>query len=561
MDLSGVFDWFIPEKMKLDLVGHSKAKKIVGLGILAGFVVLLNSVRSFSQGAIGEGIFVVFIGLIMFVGVFVLKYTKSSFLSSSCILTALFVLLLVIVQIDDNRITSPNLANMFLVVIVGFMLTGPKVGVFWGLLASGSVVLTLSMRLSGIGIERVLTADEKQIYIAYLVVTLVGTLLSAINERISSSNFDKFIDQKQQSEEQTQSVRQALVEVKTIMEAASQSDLSKKITAEFAGDLVELRTSVNNTLELLGQTLSKVTDVGINITSGTDELSSAVQTLADGNTQQAASIEEISSSMNEIEGQIKNNTDNANQSRQLTNQTLTIVEDGNQQMKEMLDSITQINETSVNVSKVIKVIDEIAFQTNLLALNAAVEAARAGKYGKGFAVVADEVRSLASRSAEAAKDTTELIEASTKEVEKGVEKADKTAEVFGKINESIKKVNDLVSDIAVGSQEQKTGIIEINHGLSLVNDVVQQNSSISEETASASQELADQANQLKQMISNFKFEESKHDLPKQSKLRKVPVNRTNNGSPPPIAQFDRQEDSFLKPGNKIILDDHEFGKY
>lgn len=576
MSMVAKLNWFIPEKLKKDPILYTRAKKIVGIGIFVAIAVFLNCFRSLSQAEYIETLIVVFVSLLMAGSVLLLKYTGSLALAANSMLGLLFLLLVVIVQIDDNAATSPNLVNMFLVVILGFTLTGPRMGVLWGLAATGIVLVQLSVRLSGFGIDRPLTSDEISVYIAYFVVTLVGTILTGINESISHQNFNNFIENKKLSDRKDQEIQRVLAEVKLVMSAAAKSDLSNQISSEFEGDLAELKTSVNQTMELLGNTLSKVSQVGVAIHSNAEELSTAVQTLATGNTKQAASVEEISSSMGEIEGQIKTNTDNASQSRQLADRTLDIVEKGNAQMKEMLESIKQINDTSANVSKVIKVIDEIAFQTNLLALNAAVEAARAGKYGKGFAVVADEVRSLASRSAEAAKDTTELIEASTKEVEKGVEKADHTAEVFSQISDSIKKVNDLVAEIASGSQDQKNGISEINKGLEQVNDVVQQNSSVSEETSSASLELTNQSNVLKDLLSVFKFKGSQSSqVPAKPVLRKIHKPRSNNAQQPPVPQFDRKEDKPVKPvtptkpekpkpaakSNKIVLDDDEFGKY
>lgn len=247
------------------------------------------------------------------------------------------------------------------------------------------------------------------------------------------------------------------------------------------------------------------------VSNGAKQLSSSAHVLASGTTKQAANLEEVSSSMSQVGGSAKVNSENADQASHLSNQTLDVVAKGLAQMEDMLSSMDRINNTSSDISKIIKVIDEIAFQTNLLALNAAVEAARAGKYGKGFAVVAEEVRNLAARSAEAAKNTTELIENSAKEVENGVTSARKTADILNEINESIIKVNDLVREITSASQEQSVNTDEITKALLQVNDVIQENSSLSEETSSASEELNGQAIQLKELMKRFNLKVTNTD--------------------------------------------------
>jgi len=269
---------------------------------------------------------------------------------------------------------------------------------------------------------------------------------------------------------------------------------------------IEIVTNIHAQKQL-NQLVKSARQTATNVAAGSRELTNSAQTLSTGATEQAASIEEISSSLNEVGAQTKLNSGNAGQAKVLSEGTRQQVQKGNQQMAVMVESMENIKETSSEVTKVIKVIDEIAFQTNLLALNAAVEAARAGKYGKGFAVVAEEVRALAGRSAEAAKDTTELIEKSIKGVETGVQQAGETASVLREIVSSMDKMNNLVSEIADSSNEQNTGIEEITAGLAQVNTVVQQNASIAEENASASEELKSLVERLLQLTEGIEITE------------------------------------------------------
>ena len=298
-------------------------------------------------------------------------------------------------------------------------------------------------------------------------------------------------------------LQEAIGNVNNVLAAMAKGDLSHNITGDYRGELSHLKVNTNNAIVMLGQLMSQVIEASQQVNTGAMELSRSSQILANGTTQQASTLEEVSSSMAEIENRTRANRDNATQAQQLTHQTINIVSEGNQQMESMLQSMQRINDSSQQVSKVIKTIDEIAFQTNLLALNAAVEAARAGKYGKGFAVVAEEVRSLAARSADAAKDTTELIENSIQEVEKGVQNADNTASMLEKITEGINQSNTLINEISAASAEQASSVGEINDGLTNVNNVVQQNSSISEQSASASEELSGQASRLQEMMNRF----------------------------------------------------------
>ena len=356
-----------------------------------------------------------------------------------------------------------------------------------------------------------------------------------------------------------ESIQQAISEITEVINGLANGNLTLRVTGEQRGDLVELKDHTNQSVDMLSSIISQVRNASEQVKVSSVELSSSAQSLASGTSEQAASLEEASASMNEIGGQTKQNTDNAVQAQQLTDQTMQVVQRANTQMDEMMTSMKEINTTSANMSKIIKVIDEIAFQTNLLALNAAVEAARAGKYGKGFAVVAEEVRNLAARSAEAAKNTTELIDNSTKEVEKGVSNAERTAEVLTEISESVQKANDMVSEIASASKEQTSGIEEINRGLNQANEVVQQNSSISEETASASDELSSQADQMQVLMSKFQLETGNLSVPVVEDQLTSPQIETE---PRPELQYDPPRESPAPRADKtIVLDDQEFGKY
>ena len=297
----------------------------------------------------------------------------------------------------------------------------------------------------------------------------------------------------------------ALNEIDDTMEGVEQGNLSQLISAELQGDLDKLKNRINQSISMLSETISTVLESSEAVETNSRELSDTADALSTGTSKQAASLEEISSSMAEIENHSRQNMQNSNEAKEISGETLDLVNKGSRQMEEMQASMNQINNTSMDVTKIIKVIDEIAFQTNLLALNAAVEAARAGKYGKGFAVVAEEVRNLASRSTEAAKNTTDLIESSLTDVGKGVENANKTAAILSEIITDVEKSNELAAKIAVASQEQSTGISEMNTGIQQINSIVQQNSAISQQTASASDILLNQSRHLKQEINKFQL--------------------------------------------------------
>ncbi len=240
------------------------------------------------------------------------------------------------------------------------------------------------------------------------------------------------------------------------------------------------------------------------ITGASAQVASSSQTLAQGASEQAGSLEETSSSSEEITSMTRKNAENSQAAAALMSEVDRHVSEGNTTLEEMVRSMAEITGSSDKISKIIKVIDEIAFQTNILALNAAVEAARAGEAGRGFAVVADEVRNLAQRSAQAAKDTASLIEESIAKSNEGSRRLEHVAQVMGSITESAVKVKTLVDEVNLGSQEQARGIEQISKSISEMDRITQANAASAEESASASEEMSAQAESLQNIANDLR---------------------------------------------------------
>ncbi len=240
------------------------------------------------------------------------------------------------------------------------------------------------------------------------------------------------------------------------------------------------------------------------VTSASEQLAAASHSLAEGSSEQAASVEETAAAMEEMSATTQKNAENAHQADQLAKNGTALMDKAHHSMKAMIQAIEEISKASSATAKIIKTIDEIAFQTNLLALNAAVEAARAGEVGAGFAVVANEVRSLALRAAEAAKNTSLLIERTIKEVQGGTQLVQQTDESYREVAQSLKKVVDLVGEISAASKEQAEGIGQINKAVAEMDRVVQRNAANAEESASSSEEMNAQAQQLMEFVTELK---------------------------------------------------------
>lgn len=273
----------------------------------------------------------------------------------------------------------------------------------------------------------------------------------------------------------------------------------------FVNDFEPIVVAMNKIVDRLNSTLTQINVAGEQVAVGSYQLSEGAQVLAQGATEQAGSIQELSSTINEVSLQIKHTAENAEKSKEISVQTSIAIEKGKKQMQDMINAMNEINNTSNQISHIIKNIDDIAFQTNILALNAAVEAARAGEAGKGFAVVADEVRNLAAKSAQSAKDTANLIEKSLIAINSGTVIVSETAKSLEEVVCGAQKSAEAIQEIANASNEQAEHINQVNIGIEQIALVVQTNSATVEESAASSEELSSQAQTLKELIGQFKL--------------------------------------------------------
>ena len=280
-------------------------------------------------------------------------------------------------------------------------------------------------------------------------------------------------------------------------------NFNTEMDMEYLGDFASIRVSGNQIIEALNNTLGQINQSAEQVSSGSEQVSSGAQALSQGATEQASSVEELAATINELSGQVTNTASNARDVNNLIDSTRDAIDGCNQQMGDMMHAMEKINTSSSEIGKIIKTIEDIAFQTNILALNAAVEAARAGAAGKGFAVVADEVRNLASKSAEAAKNTTTLIEGSLKAVEEGNEFSGATQQSLLQVVEHAEQIASSMAQITQATDDQAEAIKQITLGIDQISAVVQTNSATSEQSAAASQELSSQANVLKGLVGQF----------------------------------------------------------
>jgi methyl-accepting chemotaxis protein len=406
----------------------------------------------------------------------------------------------VLVSIDHAGATADARAinrNVLIAILVCLMII-LVIGILVGRIGAKSIVRVseAAAKLAGGALDTrvpVTTTDE------------LGSLAQGFNEMGNTLQARMTMER-----EQTAQMEQFLVAVKRVLASMAQGDLTDRmpdacITKSCAGDLDQIKISLNSAITNLNGSLATVYEAAESVTTGAEEITKGNENLSQRTSEQASALEETSSAMEEMTSTVKQNADNAKQANQLAIAARDVANKGGSVTTKAVEAMDGINKSSKKIADIITVIDEIAFQTNLLALNAAVEAARAGEHGRGFAVVASEVRNLAQRSASAAKEIKGLINESIQRVTDGSELVNQSGKTLEEIVVSVKRVSDIIAEITAASQEQASGIEQVNKAIMKMDETTQQNAALVEEVTSASQSMKQLARELMAQVSTFKL--------------------------------------------------------
>ncbi len=369
------------------------------------------------------------------------------------------------------------------IVLAAIMIAGAVGSIIWGLWLSRILSKPINEMAAA---ARSLSEGNLDVDITYVSKDEIGSLADSLKTAAST-------------------LKQYVKDISYNLDLMAKGDMTGEITEDYRGDFAPIKLSLLKISQDLSETLSTINMSAEQVNSGAGQVSGGAQALAQGATEQASAIQELSASISEISESVGQNAKNVDAVSGYVKKAVSGVNESNEKMQAMLSAMEKISNSSSEIKNIIKVIDDIAFQTNILALNAAVEAARAGEAGKGFAVVADEVRNLAGKSANAAKQTSDLIEGSVGDVQQGSDIAHETAGELSEVASQVNMVGETIQKIDKASSEQATAITEITQGVDQVSAVVQTNSATAEQSAAASEELSAQSDSLTKLINKFKL--------------------------------------------------------
>jgi methyl-accepting chemotaxis protein len=341
--------------------------------------------------------------------------------------------------------------------------------------------------------------------------TDTGRLIEAakagrLTERADAGSYDgDFRTQVEGINELLDAVVDPVNEAAEVLDRLARRDLTARVEGDYRGDHARIKDALNAAASGLASAMAQVAEVAEGVAAASGQLNSASSELSNGMQDQAASLEEVASSMEELGTMSAQNAGNADESSELTRATASSLTEAAKHMQHLSRAMSDIQESSDSTARIVKTIDEIAFQTNLLALNAAVEAARAGEAGKGFAVVAEEVRNLAIRSAEAAKQTAELIEKSVESTRRGASFTTDVESNLRDVQEKAQRSGQVAEEISAASRHQSEGVEQVNGAVGQMNTVVQQSAANAEETASTADELNMRAAELRRLVAQFEL--------------------------------------------------------
>ncbi len=384
-----------------------------------------------------------------------------------------------------------------------------------------SVVAAIAMFVHNIVLQIIMTIVGLAVFAAMSLIIgkKITNKLEIISKRLQDISdgdvhtFTEKLDAKTEFEDLYNTLEDTVVHLNEVineinkgLDKLAEGDLNYRLPDDWKGDFGLISGKYNDITASLRKTFRNIDSASNQVSNGSQQVADGAQTLSQGATEQAASIDQLNDQISTISKKVDNTADFAANAMKVVNDTGDKIRECGDEMSQMLTAMDDINKSSAEISKIIKVIDDIAFQTNILALNAAVEAARAGNAGKGFAVVADEVRNLAAKSAEAASQTTSLIENSIESVKRGADIAHETAGTLDKIVKNASLISDEVSKISDASNEQASEIRRVSQGVEQIAAVVQSNTATAEESAATSEELSGQSGVLRNLLAHFKID-------------------------------------------------------